>query len=293
MQLESLKIFCDVVRFHSFSRGANANDVSQSAASQVVDKLEKRLGLKLIDRSRRPWALTEEGRYYYENCQPLIDRYEEIEAEVRQRGRTPTYEVRVSAIYSVGFRDLGSDIELFRREMPGSDIVIEYCHPDKVYESVLSDQADLGLISFPQPNRELQAIAWHDEPMVVACDPNHRLASKTKIAPSELTNEPFVAFDKGLVIRKEVDRYLKKANVRVDIVGEFDNIETIKGAVEDGIGVAILPEPSLRRETERGSLACLHLAGPKFCRPVCIIHRKKRALNLAVTRFIEILTHKP
>lgn len=292
MQLESLKIFCDVVRFHSFSRGANANDVSQSAASQVVDKLEKRLGLKLIDRSRRPWALTEEGKYYYENCQALIDRYEEIEAEVRKRGSAPTYEVRVSAIYSVGFRDLGTDIETFRREMPGSDVVIEFCHPDKVRQSVLEDQADLGLLSFPQPCRDLTTIPWHEERMVVACDPHHPFAGRETISIRELDGERFVAFDRALVIRREVDAFLKQHRVSVDLVSEFDNIETIKGAVEEGVGVAILPEPSLRRETERGSLCMVHLAGARFVRPVCIIHRKKRPLNTAVLRLIEILTSK-
>src|SRR5262250_2543945 len=83
MQLESLKIFCDVVRWASFSRGAAENEISQSSASQAVHQLELRLGVKLIDRSKRPLVLTPHGKVYYEGCKELVGRYLEIESRVK------------------------------------------------------------------------------------------------------------------------------------------------------------------------------------------------------------------
>src|SRR5437763_10233374 len=83
MQLESLKIFCDVVRWASFSRGAAENGISQSSASQAVHQLETRLGLKLIDRSKRPLVLTPQGKVYYDGCRDLVGRYEELENRVK------------------------------------------------------------------------------------------------------------------------------------------------------------------------------------------------------------------
>ena len=73
MQFESLKVFCDVARHRSVSQAAAANDVSQSAASQIVLQLEKRLGVKLIDRSTRPLQLTREGQVYYDGCRGLVE----------------------------------------------------------------------------------------------------------------------------------------------------------------------------------------------------------------------------
>ena len=83
MQLESLKIFCDVVRWASFSRGAAENGISQSSASQAVHQLEVRLGVKLIDRSKRPLVLTPQGKVYHEGCKELVDRYLEFENRVK------------------------------------------------------------------------------------------------------------------------------------------------------------------------------------------------------------------
>ena len=83
MQLESLKIFCDVVRWASFSRGAAENGISQSSASQAVHQLEARLGVKLIDRSKRPLVLTPQGKVYYEGCKDLVERYLELENRVK------------------------------------------------------------------------------------------------------------------------------------------------------------------------------------------------------------------
>ena len=90
----------------------------------------------------------------------------------------------------------------FRASIPGAAVELEYMHPNQVYERVLSDQADLGLISFANPGRELTAIPWRREPMVVACLPSHRLAQrpaspKTGVNPAEVAGERFVAFDRG------------------------------------------------------------------------------------------------
>src|SRR5436853_3961533 len=83
MQFESLKVFCDVARHRSFSQAAAANDVSQSAASQIVLQLEKRMGVQLIDRSTRPLQLTSLGKAYYEGCRGLVEQYMELEASIR------------------------------------------------------------------------------------------------------------------------------------------------------------------------------------------------------------------
>ena len=293
MQLEALKIFCDVVRCHSFSRGASANGMSQSAASQVVHQLEKRLGVQLIDRSRRPWVLTEEGTPYHQCCQELVERYAQVEAMLRRRRQSPAYTIRVAAIYSVGLQDMGQYVERFREVMPGSDVHLEYVHPKRVYECVLGDEADLGLISFPRTGRELESIAWRNELMVLTCLPSHQLARHQAVLPAELEGEHFVAFERGLAIRREVSRYLRAHGVHVEVITEFDNIETIKKAVEDAVGIAILPEPTLRRELDGGTLVAVPLVGKPLVRPLSIIHRRRRPLNAAVKRLIELLTEPP
>ena len=292
MQLEWLKIYCDVVRWASVSKGARENGISQSTASQVVHQIEARLGVKLIDRSKRPLVPTAQGKIYYEGCKDLVSRYLEVENRARAVGnaRSLSGTVRVAAIYSVGFHDMSRYVERFRAEYPEADVRVEYLHPTRVIESVLADDAELGLISFPRKRPELTSVPWREEEMVLAVHPTHPLAGRDEVAAEELDGERFVGFDHGLPIRRAVDRFLRKHGVHVKVALEFDSIEMVKRAVEVPSGVAILPRPTLAGEVRAGSMRAIRFRDPKPTRPLAIIHRRTEQLGLAAARFLELLT---
>lgn len=291
MQFEALKVFCDVARRRSFSQAAASQTppLSQSAVSQIVLMLERRMGVQLINRATRPLQLTSLGQIYYEGCKGLVERYQELEAAVRQRQAEVDATIQVAAIYSVGLGDMGHLIERFETLHPGTKVHVEYLHPDRVYERVLNQTADLGLVSFPRRSRDLMVLPWRDEPMVLACSPSHPLAASRSLKPSQLAGEKFVGFDRELTIRREVDRLLHKQEVSVDVVMEFDNIENIKKAVEIGAGVTLLPEPTFRREVQAGTLAAIPLAGCPLVRPLGIIYSRHHRLNTTILRFIDLL----
>ena len=289
MQFESLKIFCDVARQRSFSDAATSNEMSQSAVSQVVNQLEKRLGVKLVDRSRRPLQLTREGQVYYDGCKRLVEEYRDVEARIRDLHGERASEVRVAAIYSVGLRDMSQYSQRFIALHPGAEVEIEYLHPDKVLERVLTGASDFGLLSFPQSTRKLVALPWRDEEMVLCCAKGHRLAGRRSVPLRELDGEKFVGFDRDLVIRRKVDRFLRSHGVSVDVVLEFDNIENIKQAIEISAGVALLPAPALRREADAGTLAAIPLDDARLVRPLGIVHRRSPTPNRAALQFIDLL----
>lgn len=292
MQLESLKIFCDVVRWASFSRGAAENGISQSSASQAVQQLEVRLGVKLIDRSKRPLVPTAHGRVYYEGCKELVGRYFETEARVKALTdeQNVVGTVRVASIYSVGLHHMSRYVETFQSQHPGADVRLEYLHPTRVVEAVAREEADLGLVSFPRKWPELLAIPWREEEMVVAVHPAHRFAKLQALEVGQLDGEKFVGFDADLSIRRAIDRFLRRHGVQVETILEFDNIENIKRAVEMPAGVAILPAPTVAREVEAGTLAAIRLRDQNLTRPLAIVHRKNRRLGLTASRFLELLT---
>lgn len=289
MQFESLKVFCDVARCRSFSQAAAANEVTQSAASQIVMQLEKRLSVQLIDRSTRPLQLTPEGQVYYEGCKDLVDHYLEVEASVRNLQNEIAANVQVAAIYSVGLGDMSHYVQRFAELQPNVEVQIEYLHPDRVYEKVLDGTSDFGLVSFPRKQRELAALPWRDEEMVLACSPSHPLARQKAVRVAQLEGEKFIGFDKELVIRREVDRFLRDHDVAVDVGLEFDNIENIKKAIEISAGVALLPLPTMQREIKDGTLVAVSLAHSRFVRPLRIIHRRNHKLSSSARKFIELL----
>lgn len=291
MQFEALQVFCDIARCRSFSQAAAAQrpPLTQSAVSQIVHQLEKRLGVQLINRSTRPLQLTALGQAYYEGCKELVERYLELEASVKQGRPQLTATVQVAAIYSIGLGDMGHYIERFSAELPFARVHVDYLHSNRVAEKVHDGSADLGLVSFPRKSRDLVVLPWREEGMVLACQPSHPLARQASVRLAQLSGEKYIAFDKDLGIRRQVDRFLRQQGVAVEVELEFDNIENIKRGIEITGGVALLPEPTLHQEVEAGLLAARPLAGCRFVRPLAIIYRRQHRPSPAAQRFIDLL----
>ena len=292
MHIKQLTVFCDVAAQRSFSRGARENDVSQSAASQMVQQLEERLGVLLLDRSKRPLVLTPEGAVFYRGCRKLIDGYRSLEEEVRTFHEEVSGRVSVASIYSVGLSHMNQSVQDFIAAHPRSNVRVEYQHPNRVHEFVELDQVDVGIISYPRSTRTIEAIAWRDEPMVVACAPSHALSQRKTIELHELAGQSMVSFDPDLMIRREIDRQLARDQIEVRIAMEFDNTETMKRAIEIGTGIGLLPEPTLQREVALGSLVAIPLRDSPLSRPLGIIQRRGKQLSRAARQFIDFLMVK-
>ncbi|MHB0957703.1 MAG: LysR family transcriptional regulator [Pirellulaceae bacterium] len=293
MHLKSLRVFCDVVGRRSFSRAASENGITQSGASQLVHHLEEYLGVKLIDRSKRPFVLTPEGEVYYEGCRGLVQQLYALEDEVRSLRQEVEGRVSVVSIYSIGLSHMNRCVHDFLNKHPRANVRVEYQHPQQVVELVESGQMDLGLISYPKQTRTLKAIPWRDEVMVVVCAPSHPLAGATSLTLEQLDGREMVGLDGGLTIRREIDRELSAKGVSVRVVMEFDNIETLKRAVEINAGLSLLPEPTVAREVEFGSLVAVPLAGVRMVRPLGILHRCGADLGATARRFIQFLLDHP
>jgi DNA-binding transcriptional LysR family regulator len=289
VNLETLKLYCDIVRLRSVSRGAAASSVSQSAASQAMQQLEGEIGVPLLDRSRRPVAPTEQGRRFYEACRSLLQGFEKARADIGASRQRVEGTVRVAAIYSVGLHDMSRHMQPFMSAHPRARVLLECLHPHKVVEAVMNDEADLGVLSYPAPTRALEVLPLRAEPMVLVSHPTHRLARRRVAGPADLQGERFVAFDHDLAIRKAIDRVLKQHNIKVEVVMEFDNVETIKRAIGIAAGVSILPRPAVLLEIGMRTLTAVPLAMPGLVRPIGIIRRKGKPLTPAVDRFIEVL----
>ena len=293
MPVRLLELFCEVVALRSFSKAASVWDVTQSSVSQSIAALEKRLGVQLIDRGKRPFELTPAGVVYHEGCRTLLDDYRGLEDRVRKNVDKVIGRVRIAAIYSVGLSEMDRYVAQFREQFPRVDLRIDYLHPDEVYRRVLADEADLGLVSFPKEGGEFTAQEWQQQPMVLVVPPDHKLVDpgreQSGVSIQSLAGEDFVCFTEELKIRRQIDRWLKSEKVAVNVVHSFDNIENIKRAVEIGSGVSILPEPTVQREVDSGALVALRVKDVAWHRPIGVIHRRNKSLSTAASKFKELL----
>ncbi len=288
MHVKSLRVFCDVVTQRSFSEAAANNGITQSAASQMVNHVEDYLGVKLIDRSTRPFGLTPAGELFYRRCRKMVAQFYSLADKVRSLETAELAQIQVASIYSVGLSHMNQYVKEFLTRYPKSNVRVEYQHPDRVYHLVERGRAHLGLVSYPKSSRTIKAIEWRQERIVLACSPGHFLADRERIGLGDLQGVEVVGYDERLRIAREIDRELAAAGVEAKVVMRFDNTETIKRAVEINAGIGLLPAPTLEREIELGSLIGIPLSEP-LTRPLGIIRRRGKEPSVDARHFIQLL----
>ena len=153
----------------------------------------------------------------------------------------------------------------------------------------MGNMLDLGLVAWPKRDARLEILPLHEEVMVLICTPEHPLAQKKEIKLAEIAGENLVAFRPDIPTRRGIDRALREKKVNVNPVMEFDNIETVKRAVEIGSGVGIVPEETVTQEVSLKSLVKVRFCDAKLTRPLAAIHRRSKVLSPALKNFLSIL----
>ncbi|MCC5830479.1 MAG: LysR family transcriptional regulator [Phycisphaeraceae bacterium] len=272
--MQNLRLLCDVVSLRSFSKAAQVHGITQSAASQRVLALERSLGVKLIDRSVRPLTATPPGELFHRHCLDILERYDELERRVREYRPEPAGHIRVDAIYSAGVELLNQVKTEFESQHPKVRVLVNYKHPDEVFEAVERQQCDLGVVSYPARYRGVDSFPLRDEIMAVVCGTGHGLASRKRLHVRELSGLPMIGFDPGLPVGRHLKHYFREHESHPRITNVFDNLDTIKAVVAVTDQVAILPHRAVRREVAAGSLVAISLE-PKLVRPMGIIFRRR------------------
>ena len=278
MQLESLKMFCDVVETGSFSRAAQLNHVTQSAVSQQIRALENRYEQRLLSRSARQVTPTPAGERLFRGCKEILTRFGEVESEIREQASEVSGATTVSTIYSVGLHELQNIQRELLKTHPKVNLRLNYRRSDQVYDDVILGAADLGLVAYPLARAGVDVIPFREDRLVVVMPPNHALASKAKVTMASIATLPFIGFDREAPTRKGIDRMFRDKGLDLHPTMEMDNVETIKRAVELGLGVSVLPVPTVQHELSNGTLVAKPFAEGVYTRPIGILVRKGKYL---------------
>jgi len=292
MHIETLKVFCDLAELLSFSKTAEKHLLSQSAVSQQLAQLELAHKCQLIDRKKRPIELTKEGQLFYQAAKDMLDRYEQLKSQLNALKSSTGSRINVAAIYSIGMHTLPSYVKKFMVRYPKVNVHIEYFSSERIYELVLAGDVDIGLVAVPRREKRLDVYDFQNEPFVLVCSPKHPLAHESQVDIHRMQFERFISFEKDVPTRIWIDNILQRYSVVIRPVMEFDNIETIKRAVEINSGVSILPKTAIVQELATGTIKALTFSNENFVRPTGIIVRKDRILSQAGRYFIELLRKK-
>jgi DNA-binding transcriptional LysR family regulator len=289
MQIENFKIFADLVETKSFSKSAKLNGITQSAVSQQARAMERHFKTLLIDRSQKQFQLTREGLRVYDSAKEMLHTYDKLLCELQEMKKVISGTIRISTIYSIGLHELPPYIKKFLHDYPSVNVRVEYRRSNLVYEDILHNSVDFGLVAFPIKQRQIEVLAFRNDHLVLITHPQHPLAKQEEIEVKDLAEHKFIGFDPDIPTRKAVDQIFRENRIESEPVMEFDNIETVKRAVEIDHGIAIVPQATVQQEAKAGTLALRHFKGRGFTRPLAILHRKGRVLTPAMKKFIETL----
>jgi len=289
MQIDSLKVFCDLVETESFTKAAQINQVTQSAVSQQISMLERLFKSLLIERSKKHFRLTREGQVLYDYSKEILQTYAALDHRLQELKDIISGSIRVATIYSIGLHELPPYIKKFMQSYPTVKVQVEYRKANEVYEDVVSNVVDLGLIAYPIKDPKLELVPLRKEPLVLICHPQHPFTKQKAIRLKALAGQKVISFEPDTPTRKALDRILRSHGVEVRHIMEFDNVETVKRAVEIDAGISIVPQGTIAQELQKRTLAAVAIEDGQFFRPTAAIYKKNRVLSPAMRQFLAIL----
>jgi len=288
MNLDSARIFCTLVEQKNFSRTADLHSISQSAVSQQLAQLELMHDNQLINRKKRPLELTEAGQVFYRACKEILERYDRLHRELSDLSKTKG-RINLASIFSIGMHTLQPYIKKFMKVYPDVNLAVEYLDAKDIYGGLLKGSIDIGVVALPKRDRNLRVYSFENEPLVLVCSPGHSFAALEQINIHHLQGEKFIGFCKNVPTRQYIDNILKRYSVSVQVTMEFDNIETIKRAIEIKSGISILPLPSVKTEVANGTLTVVEFSNEHFFRPTGIVIQKGHQLTKAADYLLELM----
>jgi DNA-binding transcriptional LysR family regulator len=291
MHIENFKVFADLVATKSFSKAGKLNGISQSAVSQQLRAMEAYIGAPAIDRSQKRLLLTREGETLFAAAREIAASHDRALSEIKAlRGRVDGT-IRLSTVHSIGLYELPEVLKRYLAEHPNVNFRIEYRRHNFVLDDVEHSAADFGLVAYPAADYEnLVAIPFAEDCLVAVCAPEHPFAKRRSITFADLAGENFINYDRDIPTRKAVDRVCAAKRVALRNVMELDNVETIKRAVEVGVGLALVPAASVRQEFVRGTLVVVRLKDCFINRPLAVLHRRGFALTPAMKLFVDLMS---
>ena len=289
MQIESLKMFCDLAETESFTKAAQINEVTQSAVSQQISSLERQFKSILIERSKKKFRLTREGQVLYDYSKQIIQTFDSLQSKLQEIKDVISGTIRLATIYSIGLHDLPPYLKRYLKAYPTVNVHVEYRRANQVYEDVLGNVVDMGLVAYPTRDSKLDIVPLRKDRLVLIFHPQHPFSRSKRVKLSSLSGQKFIGFEPDIPTRKAIDKILKDHGVQVHNVMEFDNIETVKRAVEIDAGVAIVPQATVAQEVANQTLAQAEIEDGEFYRPLAALLKKNKVLSPAIKQFVAIL----
>ncbi|MEW9051228.1 MAG: LysR family transcriptional regulator [Neobacillus sp.] len=289
MNIESLQMFCLVVDEGSISQAARLSYVSQPAVTRQIHQLENYYGALLFDRTDGTMKVTEAGKMLYPYAKTIVHDFKRSKEVIKQAMGEYEITLHLGASFTIGEYLLPSLLGRFKKEIPEMKVTLTIKNTPNVLEDLANDVIDLALVEGLVENESLLVEKFADDELILICSPEHPWAGKVQV--DELLNERMIMRESGSGTRLVVENILRKHGILEKINGymELGSTQAIKGAVEAGLGISILPRLTVAREIDLGVLKEVDIEGVTIKRNLWLVKKHQRFHKIGVTKFLDFI----
>lgn len=290
MNIETLKIFKDLIETRNYSKTARLNYISQSAVSQQIKKLELVFKGKLFEKTDNDFELTDTGKLLYEAATKITAIYQEMLYKIKtQNLGGKKEELHISAVYTAGLYIVGDYIKAFLNSNPFVKVNLDYKKCSEIVKEVEAGKINFGFIASKSVNNtNIASLHILDDEMVLITYPSCDFKGKY-ISIKDISKFNLVLFEKNSPSRQYLEKILKDKKVKINVTMEIENIEAIKASVMSNAGVSIVPLVCVKEEEKEGRLKIFRFIEGKIYRPIFLIYNKKKKMSSAASNFLNMM----
>ncbi|HKJ71455.1 MAG TPA: selenium metabolism-associated LysR family transcriptional regulator [Gammaproteobacteria bacterium] len=286
-----LHVFHTVAQLSSFTKAANRLHMTQPAVTFQVKQLEEQFNTRLFDRNHNRITLTEAGAIVFEFADKILNLYEEMENSVGELTGEMRGVLLVGASTTIGEYLLPRVLGAFRTAYPAMKVRMNVANTRDIVQQVENNTIDIGIVEGAVHNSNLAIRECQPDQLVAIFPCGHKLADRERVAPADLLDYQFVLREEGSGTREVLADYIREGGAdpnKLDIVMELGSGESVKGAVESGLGISVVSEATVRKEARLGTLEVRPLS-PPLERAFSFVHQKQKFRSQAVERFYQFI----
>lgn len=291
MNIESLKMFCHVVDEGSITKAAKLGFVSQPAVTRQIHQLEELYGALLFDRVDGKLKLSEAGKVLYPYAKEIIDYTERSFAAVHELTGRAERVLNVGTSLTIGEYLLPDILGSFSKIYPNIKFSITVRNTPTILTKLEHNDVDVALVEGAVGNKELITEKFADDELVLIVPANHRWTKKESISIIELPEEKMLWRETDSGTRQIVEDALSRLEILEQIRNsmELGSTQSIKSAVEAGLGISILPKLTVLRELKYGVLREVKIEGLQLVRDLWLVQKNHRFPKTGLNYFIEYI----
>lgn len=288
MDVRGLEVFLSVAKHLNYTRAGEEVNLSQPSVSVRIRQLETELGVKLFEQLGKKVALTEAGLVLIPHARRVVTAIEDAQHSIDELQGLERGTLRIGASTTPGMYLIPQVIARFKERYPKIEIHLGIKDTRQIEEGVSRNEFDFGFVGGHLAGDEVDVFPWLIDQLVLIVAPKHRLARKKTIKADDLQSEKFILREAGSATRAAINTHIEIGALQLQPIMEMENPESVKKAVQSGLGIAFISKFAVETELNAKTLVAVPVRGLNIERELKIVYRKDKHLGRAAEAFIKI-----